>query len=171
MTASNNLLFATHWGAHRIYCIDPNSGNTAVYAGSSMGSKNGDLNTATFNFPNGIYMDVDNNRIYISDAGSSNLRIIDKVESSSGKCNSSNVGLKITSDRNTKILNISANLKSIEDVTIQVFEAIGKEVLKKEYSRTEISFSTEIDIEKFKPGNYVVLFSQADTVWSHKMNL
>ena len=50
LTSSNSKLYATQLGEHRIYEIDPVSGNSTVYAGSSLGNTDGDISVATFEF-------------------------------------------------------------------------------------------------------------------------
>ncbi|MEL6809891.1 MAG: T9SS type A sorting domain-containing protein [Bacteroidota bacterium] len=79
LTSFGGQLYATQIGEGKIYRIDPVSGDFEVFAGSVTGNNDGPLETATFNRPNGILGDEANNRIYVSDAGSKNLRIIEGI--------------------------------------------------------------------------------------------
>jgi len=77
LTYARGFLFATQIGEHKIYKINPNKENEfEVFAGSALGSQDGDVSEATFNFPNGILASRDGKTLYVSDAGTSNLRII-----------------------------------------------------------------------------------------------
>ena len=77
--AFGDKIYATQIGEHRIYEIDPETGAVVLFSGSSIGNDDGDVDEATYNFPNGILSDDSKNRMYVSDAGTSNLRIIDDV--------------------------------------------------------------------------------------------
>jgi len=79
LTSFNGQLYATQLGEGKVYSIDPVSGSFSVFAGSVTGNNDGPIETATFNLPNGIMGDETNNRIYVSDAGSKNLRIIQDI--------------------------------------------------------------------------------------------
>lgn len=77
LTYAKGYLYATQLGEHRIYKINPNKIDSfEVFAGSALGNTDGDISEATFNFPNGIVASRDQKTLYISDAGTSNLRII-----------------------------------------------------------------------------------------------
>ncbi|MBQ4818955.1 SMP-30/gluconolactonase/LRE family protein [Aquimarina sp. MMG016] len=79
LTYAKGFLFATQLGEHKIYKINPNKVNDfEVFAGSILGNNDGDLSEATFNFPNGIVASRDQKTLYVSDAGTNNLRIISK---------------------------------------------------------------------------------------------
>lgn len=79
LTSANDMLYATHIGNNSIYSINPTTGEFSVFSGSALGNLDGDISNATFNRPNGIVTDTANNRIYVSDAGTKNLRIIDNA--------------------------------------------------------------------------------------------
>jgi len=77
LTYAKGFLFATHIGEHKIYKINPKKENEfEVFAGSMLGNADGAISEATFNFPNGILASRDGKTLYVSDAGTSNLRII-----------------------------------------------------------------------------------------------
>lgn len=77
LTYANGFLFATQIGEHKVYKINPRKENEfEVFAGSVLGNDDGDVSEATFNFPNGILADPYRKTLYVSDAGTKNLRII-----------------------------------------------------------------------------------------------
>lgn len=77
LTYAKGYLYATQLGEHRIYKINPNKTDEfEVFAGSVLGNADGDISEATFNFPNGILASRDQKTLYVTDAGTSNLRII-----------------------------------------------------------------------------------------------
>jgi len=79
LTSAKGFLFATQLGEHKIYKINPNKENDfEVFTGSVLGNDDGDISKATFNFPNGILANSNGTILYISDAGTSNLRIIER---------------------------------------------------------------------------------------------
>ncbi|WP_299246116.1 SMP-30/gluconolactonase/LRE family protein [uncultured Aquimarina sp.] len=82
LTYAKGFLFATQLGEHKIYKINLNKENEVeVFAGSVLGNDDGDISEATFNFPNGILASPNGKVLYVSDAGTSNLRIIEsKIE-------------------------------------------------------------------------------------------
>ncbi len=77
LTYAKGYLYATQIGEHRIYKINPKAVNDfEIFAGTTLGNMDGDISEATFNFPNGILASRDQKTLYVSDAGTSNLRII-----------------------------------------------------------------------------------------------
>ncbi len=77
LTYAKGHLYATQIGEHRIYKINPkNIDDFEVFAGSTLGNQDGDITEATFNFPNGILASKDQKTLYVSDAGTKNLRVI-----------------------------------------------------------------------------------------------
>ncbi|MHA7055756.1 NHL repeat-containing protein [Aquimarina sp. M1] len=78
LTYAKGFLFATQLGEHKVYKINPKKENDVeVFAGSVLGNDDGDISEATFNFPNGILASPNGKKLYVSDAGTSNLRVIE----------------------------------------------------------------------------------------------
>ena len=172
LAASNNTLYATQLGEHQIYSIDPVTGNAIVYAGSTGGGNtDGDISIAQFNFPNGILADTVSDRIYISDAGSSNLRIINNASLSVSDVTINSSNLKLVVDKLTDSINIAINLISNDTVNLKIFEISGKEVFKKDYSISNLEFSKNINTANLQSGVYVILFIQNDRLISKKVIL
>lgn len=84
MDVKDNKLIATHIGGHQIFQIDPVTGEVISIAGSTSGSDDGPIADAKFFQPNGIAGDNNSNRIYVSDLGTANLRIIENISLSVG---------------------------------------------------------------------------------------
>ena len=77
---ANGLLWGTVLGEHKIYTIDPTDVDAVnLYAGSALGSDDGDISQATFNRPNGIAFNQMGDVMYISEYGSKNIRVISGV--------------------------------------------------------------------------------------------
>lgn len=169
MTSSNNKIYATQLGAHLIYEVNPTTGNSLVYAGSVAGNTDGDISIATFNFPNGIYADTNNDRLYISDAGTSNLRIIENALLSSSEFEDSIFNLKVFVNQASDSLTIKAKLTSNEEATVKIFEMTGKEVFSKIYSISNLDFTKVIDNTNFSSGPHIIIFNQNGRVLSQKI--
>lgn len=156
LSAYGGQLIATQIGEHKIYSIDPTSSTVTLYAGSSLGNNDGDLSTATFNLPNGILGDDSNNRIYISDAGSKNLRIINNVSLSVEEFNNKVLDVKLFPNPASDSLNIKINKLNSKKVSISIINVLGKEVFKKDYNIKNLTLDTKINIENYATGTYTV---------------
>lgn len=170
LSSSNSKLYATQLGEHQIYEIDPVSGTAMVYAGSSLGNADGDISVATFNFPNGIFADTANDRIYVSDAGTSNLRIINNALLSTTEVETNSNDLKIVTDKISDSITVKANLISNQKVTIKLFEITGKEMFSNDYSVSSLKFHETINKTNLSSGIYVLLFSQNSRTISKKIS-
>ena len=171
LAGSHTTLYATQWGEHKIYSINPLNGDTAIYAGTTNGATDGDLSEATFSFPNGIYIDNTNNIMYISEIGTGSLRIIEDASLSTKDFNSGFIDIDLITYNQNDTLNISANLSSNKKVSIKLFDITGKEVLKKEFKNTNPSFNESVAVKDFSSGTYILLFSQEGKIISKKLVL
>ena len=77
------FIYATIPWDNKIYKVDP-EGNYELYAGSSQGSKDGDISEATFNQPNGILLSPGGDSLYISDFNTRSVRIISNIDGTVG---------------------------------------------------------------------------------------
>lgn len=74
---ANGFLYGTGYNDHKIYKIDPNYVDSVyVFAGTTIGSADGDVTTAQFNAPNGIISSVTGDSLFISDFNTGRIRII-----------------------------------------------------------------------------------------------
>jgi sugar lactone lactonase YvrE len=81
MIFANGYLYATAIGKHKIYEIST-SGNMTEFAGTgNAGTTDGEAHLAEFNRPNGIATNWDQDKIYISDYTTKNIREITGIVS------------------------------------------------------------------------------------------
>jgi hypothetical protein len=74
-----NTLFATAVFDNKIYKIDLTTGSWAIFAGSSQGSDDGDINVAKFNTPNGITASISGDSLFVSEYNTKSIRLISGV--------------------------------------------------------------------------------------------
>ena len=77
----DGAIYSTHFTGHTIYKTDIESGTISAFTGTGIpGSDDGDLNTASFNHPNGIESTYSGNGLYITEtnvnANVNRLRLI-----------------------------------------------------------------------------------------------
>lgn len=82
MVIKGNFLYVTTVFSHRIYKVDITNGNATLFAGSSQGSQNGPIATATFNTPNGILLSQTGDSLLISEYNTNSIRLISGLNSS-----------------------------------------------------------------------------------------
>jgi len=162
LTSANGLLYATHIGRNAIYSIDPNTGITTQFAGSLPGSDDGDISTATFNAPNGILADINTNRIYVSDSGSKNLRIIDNAILSNGDVNANSVDIQVFPNPVKEELTIHFKLSHTEKVILKVNDMSGREILQKAIQPSTLNPFIKVPITSWQKGTYILHFVQND---------
>lgn len=76
LSSIGGQLLATSFNGHKIYKVDPVSQSVDLYAGSSLGSIDGGLDSAKFTTPNGIVVSPAEDTIYISEYSTGRLRAI-----------------------------------------------------------------------------------------------
>jgi DNA-binding beta-propeller fold protein YncE len=163
LSAIDGQLIATHYGENSIYRIDPITGEFSVLAGSNQGNDDGPIGQATFNGPNGIVADQMNNKIYISEANTKNLRIIDAVTLGLENDTVANFDLKLIPNPAGNHIEIKGDLRVLSNYKIEVLDTLGKLIF--QLNRTDASFilSETLDISKWAKGTYLVKVSNVDT--------
>ncbi len=156
LTNINGMLLATQLGEHKVYLINPNTGVVTLYAGSVNGGVDGDLENTTFSGPNGILGDTINNKVFISDSGTKNLRIISDAVLSSEINQFRNIEIKVYPNPSRK--NITINFKNMIQgrLKIKIFNTNGKQVFSEEYSSLQQDFVKEIKAIGFSKGIYLL---------------
>ncbi len=162
LSAVGNTLVATQIGENKIYAITPSTGAVNVYAGSTAGNLDGDINAATFSAPNGILGDTANNRIYVSDATPKNLRIIDNALLSVNEFALSNFKVQLFPNPTVDTLNIKIKNAKIETLNISIYNTLGKTVLEKEYSVSSTNFQIKLNTNNLTSGLYHVVIASKD---------
>lgn len=155
LSAKNGLLIATHLGGHQIFTIEPATGTVTSIAGSTIGSTDGDIDTARFNLPNGILGDDTTDRIYVSDAGTSNLRIIDDAVLGIDAF-TSDLQIQITPNPTKDILSITGQLANAQNYSVKVFDIQGRLISQIKETAEGGQIRTSIDSNSWKAGTYLV---------------
>ena len=162
LSAVGNTLVATQIGEHKIYAITPSTGVVSVYAGSSQGTTDGDINAATFSSPNGILGDTANNRVYVSDATPKNLRIIDNALLSVNEFALSNFKVQLFPNPTIDTLNIKIKNAKIETLKISIYDTLGKAVLEQDYPVSLSEFEIKLNTTHLTSGLYHVVIASKD---------
>ncbi len=76
---SNGYIYGTMFNKHKLFRTDL-QGNYEVFLGSTVGSADGDASVAKFNRPNGIVASPNGDTLYVSDYGTSNIRMVTNLE-------------------------------------------------------------------------------------------
>ncbi len=168
LSAKDGLLIATHLGGHQIFSIDPNTGEVNVFAGSTIGATDGDIETATFNLPNGILGDDTTNRIYISDAGTANLRIIDNA-TLNVEGFSIDMQIEITPNPTKELLSITGQLTNAQNYNLNVFDLQGKLISEIKGIAEGGQIRTSIDSSLWRAGTYLVQITAGNTSITKKI--
>ncbi|MBX2828159.1 MAG: T9SS type A sorting domain-containing protein [Flavobacteriaceae bacterium] len=167
LTAKGNSLFATQLGEHKIYRIDPASGEVFLFAGSEAGSDDGPLEEATFNLPNGILADEVNDRLYISDAQLKNLRIIDGITLGEADRPIAMSEVRLFPNPTQDTLMINANLPAGAYHVI-VYNTLGNRVLSKKIDMLPLQNNTSIDVSQLVSGTYILELVKGTTAITKK---
>ncbi len=150
-------LFGTILGTHKIYTIDPNATDSVtLFAGDTQGSTDGDISSASFNQPNGIYFNTTDNSLYVTEFGSKNLRIISDVNLSINQETLSNSGLTLYPNPVESVLNlkIERSLTS-SNYSITIYDFLGK-IIYNENAITLTNSSVNIDTSAWNSGIYLL---------------
>ncbi|UTW66169.1 T9SS type A sorting domain-containing protein [bacterium SCSIO 12643] len=79
LTYASGYLYATGIGVHKIYQISTNGVVTEFAGTGNPGNTNGNAQNAEFNRPNGIATNKNQDKLYISDYGTKNIRLISDI--------------------------------------------------------------------------------------------
>ncbi|WP_282043797.1 T9SS type A sorting domain-containing protein [Winogradskyella flava] len=156
LTSANGLLYATHFGLNSIYTINPTTGEVNLFAGSSQGGQDGDISIATFNGPNGIVADESTGKIYVSDAGVKNLRIIENAFLSTEDFTADSFRLHAFPNPAKDSLKIEMKLNILDPLEIQIIDATGKIIYQKSFTIDDSKFSFAIPTTAWEEGTYIL---------------
>jgi len=124
LDVKDNKLIATHIGGHQIFQIDPVLGDLLSIGGSTAGTADGPISDAQFYQPNGIVGDNNTNRIYVSDAATANLRIIDDISLSVNDFNQA-IDFEVYPNPVKDILRIQTKGELASDGEFQIYNTNG----------------------------------------------
>ncbi|MEZ4857515.1 MAG: T9SS type A sorting domain-containing protein [Flavobacteriaceae bacterium] len=146
-------LWGTVMSNHKIYAINPNSvDDYQIYAGSTQGNEDGDIATATFNVPNGIYFEETEGTLYVTDFGSKNLRIISGVSLGNDEFKKEITSFYILPNPAENTFEIQFQNDLFSKVDVKIYDELGKLVLEKRNHTT----AEKIDISTLKRGVYLI---------------
>lgn len=164
------FIYATSGGGNKIYKINPVTGDFSVFAGSTQGSNDGALQQATFDRPNGILFDDASDRLYISEVGSNNLRIIENVSlaltTNENQLSSSDIKL-YPNPANKEFTVSSENIHVSEGDFLKIFSNNGYLVYQKAFTETA-ELNEMIKIDCFSSGSYIIYLRIDDVTLNKK---
>ena len=132
LTYANGYLYATGIGVHKIYQISTD-GNVTEYAGTGIaGATDGDVSTAQFSRPNGITTNIAQDRLYISDYNTQNIRVISGIISGVAPVEGSgNFGFRNYPNPIVNGTTFSYQLEQSANVLLEVVSLDGRVVFQK----------------------------------------
>lgn len=170
LSASDSFLYATQMGENKIYKVNPSNGDITLYAGSVAGNNDGDISTAKFNLPNGILLDNTTNTMYISEAGTKNLRVISNAVLSTDILKNESIRFNIVSNPiKNKVLELNFTLERTEKLEIYITNLLGEKVFNSTLKPSQNTFSTSVKIDDLVKGVYILKVSQGDKITSKKI--
>jgi sugar lactone lactonase YvrE len=144
ITYGQGKIWATSMGSDKIYAVNPNGiDDFDLFAGSSQGGQDGDLAEATFHTPNGIYYDTTGDKLYVTDFGTKNLRIISGLVLGNDSSDSLQ-GFQVIPNPIQDEFEIRTLLFSNETFDVEVIDVLGKTIFKNNqmYASEKIASST-----------------------------
>jgi len=154
ITYGQGKIWGTTMGSDKIYYVNPNGvDDYTLFAGSTQGSDDGDISTATFNTPNGIYFNEADGTIYITDFGTKNLRIISGVLSISDPIVKKNE-IQLFPNPVSDILNIKTELSTASIYSMTIYDLLGRIKYSSEEHPVTNLLLNSIDVSSFENGTY-----------------
>ena len=156
-----DFVYATMINANTIYRANYDGEFLLIAGTGTAGSNNGNGDVATFSFPNGILESVTGDSLYISDFGTTSIRVISDlnlINSVESFLPTVVNELKVYPNPVTHVLNVDLTLnEAIENLQLNVLDITGKEV-----HRVLLSERAESGMNQFTmkmplgvpPGNY-----------------
>ncbi|AXT51674.1 T9SS C-terminal target domain-containing protein [Aquimarina sp. BL5] len=170
LTYANGFLYATQLGEHRVYRINPqNVDDLEIYAGSTIGNADGNVADATFNLPNGILASPDGATIYVSDAGTKNLRIISDVTLSINELKEADFSLLLYPNPSTEMLTIKGVLLEQSSFDVAVYDTLGQRIFSESNPFETKAFERNINTSTWSSGIYTVLITSGTYRTSKKI--
>ena len=142
-TLSDSTIYATAFQQHQIYKINKNGEGQSVFAGSgTKGSKDGDLESARFNAPNGIALSNSGDTLYISDFVSRSLRMITGLIPNNPK-------IEVSDTLDFGVVNIDTN--QVVEKKLSIWNT-GNDTLRiRELDFDDTQFQTDVDSLEIPP--------------------
>ncbi|MEZ4874975.1 MAG: T9SS type A sorting domain-containing protein [Flavobacteriaceae bacterium] len=166
ITYGQGKLWGTIMGNDKIYSINPNAvDDYTLFAGSTQGSNDGDISVATFHTPNGIYFDEPNDRIYVTDFGTKNLRVISGVSLGNDDFNLDKKGFVLFPNPAESHFSISYEEDSTSTISLKMYDASGKLI----FSKENHSSAESIPVSPLEKGIYTLQIEKGNEVFFKKL--
>ncbi|MDC8004010.1 T9SS type A sorting domain-containing protein [Aureisphaera galaxeae] len=159
ITYAQGSLWGTMLDSHEIYSINPNGiDDITHFAGSAEGSMDGDISVATFSFPSGILFNSAGDRMYITDSGTQNLRIISGIPLSTKDYDLAKNDFFVSPNPTSTILNVRLPSTLNGAYSVRIMDSLGKVVFyhKNITGSTNVDSRMELDISSFNNGLYFI---------------
>ncbi len=158
ITYSRGALFATVYGEHKVFKINPRGiDDVKVYAGSENGNMDGDISEATFSYPSGIVANRSGSVLYVSEySGLGNIRKIRR------KKKEVILPIKIYMYPNParEFVNLIIRSKSIDVIKIEMYDMFANLVYESKKLSGSKLLIKKINLKDFSPGLYEVIVLQ-----------
>lgn len=152
ITYGQGKIWGTTMGSDKIFHVNPNGiDDYTLFAGSVQGSADGDISVATFNTPNGIYYDSIDDKIYVTDFGTKDLRIISGVVLGNDDLSQKNTFLVMPNPVKEAFQIKSQNLL-FEKIEVAIYDVIGGMI----YKNKQHTFDKEINSSEWSQGVYLI---------------
>lgn len=179
LTYSNGYVYATAFQSNKIYRLKTDGSEQIAYAGTgTVGTKDGDIDEATFNQPNGIVASATGDTLFISDHISRSLRMIIGVNGVTthneepGELPDGYSLLQNYPNPFNPTTNINFSIPVSEQVALDVFDASGKKIM--EFANRVYSAGTHtisFDGKGLSSGVYIYKLTAGNFIQTKKMSL
>ncbi|MEZ4648071.1 MAG: T9SS type A sorting domain-containing protein [Candidatus Eisenbacteria bacterium] len=174
----NGSVYATGIGTHKIYRLDPGTGELSTFAGTgSAGYEDGDAATARFFQPNGLVASAGGDTLYVSEYGNKTVRMIISGDVSDAPAPVADAVSRIQLEQSVPnpaagSTSIRYSLASEESVVLQVFDVKGREVARmEEGARTAGSHVLELETDGLPSGVYTYRLRAGDESVSRRLSI
>ena len=174
---AHDALFVTSHGSHRLFHVTLDGTVTTIAGTGARGNNNGDaLTEATFSRPNGIAVSLDgdtlwvNSSIPVTDVGfplnPSVIRMITGLNdllSPTNELGPFNIAVNISPNPAADIVHINMELKTRQNLTINILDNMGKTVFSKNMGEVPAGpYHRSVSIEGFPAGLYYLAIMGKD---------
>jgi sugar lactone lactonase YvrE len=163
ITYAKGLIYGTSFFGNRIYEINPNYIDSVnLFSGSNQGNIDGQINSAKFNGPNGIFASKGGDSLLISDFNTGNIRMISGLVTKIESFNQYEIQNSIYPNPNKNIFEIYSE-EIIE--SIYILDMTGAIVFNSEsINKNKVNVSHNL-----KSGNYILKLQSRDKISFKKL--
>lgn len=163
-------IWGTTMGSDKIYKINPNGINEIeLFAGNVQGSQDGDINEATFHTPNGIAFNDTEDKMYISDFSTKNLRIISDVVLATNNQVLKKSEVIVYPNPVNNNATIIAELYNDNNYKIVIHDLLGKTIYASDGASENLKIAATINVENWNKGIYFIKLKIGEEIITKKM--